>query len=65
MSKTDKETILDTELTKDNPWKIIHLLSVEVDKRFSIEEIQDAWNSVYGKEKWKPRLIEELEQRLS
>ena len=36
----------------------------QVDLKFSIEEIHDAWNSVYGKEKWKPRLIEELEQRL-
>ena len=64
MSET-KETILNTELTKDNPWKIIHLLSVEVDKRFSIEEILDAWYSVYGKEKWEPKFIEELRQRLS
>ena len=29
MSKPEKETILNTELTKDNPWKIIHLLSVK------------------------------------
>ena len=64
MSET-KETILNTELTKDNPWKIIHLLSEEVDKRFSIEEILDAWYSVYGKEKWEPKFIEELRQRLS
>jgi hypothetical protein len=65
MSKPEKETILNTELTKDNPWKIIHLLSEEVDKRFSIEEILDAWYSVYGKEKWEPKFIEELRQRLS
>ena len=64
MSET-KETILNTELTKDNPWKIIHLLSVEVDKRFSIEEILEAWYSVHGKEKWEPEIIEELRQRLS
>ena len=65
MSKPEKETILNTELTKDNPWKIIHLLSVEVDRRFSIEEILEAWYFVHGKEKWKPLIVEELEQRLS
>jgi hypothetical protein len=64
MSET-KETILNTELTKDNPWKIIHLLSEELDKRFSIDEILEAWYSVHGKEKWEPEIVVELRQRLS
>jgi hypothetical protein len=29
-----EESILNTELTKDNPWKIIHLLSKELDKLY-------------------------------
>ena len=61
----EEESILNTELTKDNPWKIIHLLSKEVDKRFSIDEILEVWYSVYGKEKWEPKFIEELRQRIS
>jgi hypothetical protein len=73
MSET-KETILNTELTKDNPWKMIHLLSKEVervidiaDSRFSIGDICDLWYVVYGEnmEEAHPRFVDELRQRLS
>lgn len=67
MSKPEKETILNTELTKDNPWKIIHLLSEEVDRRFSIEEICDIWYFLYGenmREEYSG-FVDELKQRIS
>ena len=60
-----EETILNTELTKDNPWKIIHLLSKELDKRFTIEEILEVWYSVYGEDMAEPKFIEELRQRIA
>lgn len=62
-----EETILNTELTKDNPWKIIHLLSKELDRRFTIKEISDMWYVLYGedlKEAY-PGFMDELEQRIS
>jgi len=60
-----EETILNTALTKDNPWKIIHLLSKELDKRFTVEEILEVWYSVYGKDMAEPKFIEELRQRIA
>jgi hypothetical protein len=62
-----EETILNTELTKDNPWKIIHLLSEELDRRFTITEICDLWDSLYGgnmRDEY-PKFVDELEQRIS
>jgi hypothetical protein len=62
-----KDSILNTELTKDNPWKIIHLLSEEVDRRFSIEEICDIWYFLYDenmREEYSG-FVDELKQRIS
>ena len=62
-----EETILNTELTKDNPWKIIHLLSKELDKRFTIEEICDLWYALYGEDMRNQYsgFIDELRQRIA
>ena len=62
-----EETILNTELTKDNPWKIIHLLSKELDKRFTIEEICDLWYFLYGEDMRNQYsgFIDELRQRIA
>mgnify|MGYP003652306319 FL=1 len=62
-----EETILNTELTKDNPWKIIHLLSKELDKRFTIEEICDLWHTLYGEDMSAlySGFVDELRQRIS
>ena len=62
-----KDSILNTELTKDNPWKMIYLLSEEVDRRFSIEEICDMWYFLYGenmREEY-PGFVDELKQRIA
>ena len=62
-----KDSILNTELTKDNPWKMIHLLSEEVDRRFSIGEICDLWYVLYGEklEEEYPGFVDELKQRIA
>ena len=62
-----KKSILNTELTKDNPWEIIHLLSEEVDRRFSIEEILEVWYSLYGEDMREEYsgFVDELRQRIA
>jgi len=60
-----KKSILNTELTKDNPWEIIYLLADEVDKRFTVDEILEVWYSVYGEDMAEPKFIDELRQRIS